>query len=482
MSENSNQQLVLAVFNGADSAETAVKQLPKRKKKTTVSAVVVKKDANGQLTFHDVGHTPTKSTVGGLVLGGAVGLLTGGTGLALAALGGVVGHHHGKKKSTTNQASDEKVSDQLRNTAASLGTDSSVIIAVVEDGVDPETQSIIERMGGDFYQADIPAGTSEQSEEEKAATYATLLTALAAKTGGEAKLGVPYPKIHVVINPVSGKDESILNVLNDVFYKHGIDWDISITKKFGDATKFARKAAESGYDLVVGYGGDGTQHEIANGVMGSGVPMGVLPGGTGNGFATELGTPKELRPAVELLCDPNSRQRKIDLVKLDDIYFIQRLFVGIEPEEQTSREDKNKYGTFAYAINAYNRSRDKKPKEFQYHIEIDGETFDLPASKLYVVNAAKAGTGISVTGKMSKPDDGLLEVFILNNKSLKTLAAAGERVINLNTKTANSFIKQGKKISIDTDPDQPVWTDGEYTGRTPISMEIVPGGLTVVVP
>ncbi len=174
--------------------------------------------------------------------------------------------------------------------------------------------------------------------------------------------------------------------------------------------------------------------------------------------------------------------RNIDVVKMGDSYFVQRLYVGIEPEEQTSREDKDKYGTFAYAINAYHRARDKKQKEFKYHVVIDGEAHDFMATKLYVVNAAKAGTGISVTGKVSVPDDGLLEVFILSNKNLKSLIAAGERVVNLDTKTANSFIKQGKEISIDTDPDQPVWTDGEYTGRTPISMQIMPGALKVVVP
>lgn len=292
----------------------------------------------------------------------------------------------------------------------------------------------------------------------------------------------PYKKIHVVINPASGKNEPVLNVLNDVFHQYDdVEWSESVTKKFGDATEQAREAAQNGADLVAGYGGDGTQHEIANGILGTTAVMGVLPGGTGNGFATELGTPKELKPAVELLCS-GGQIRNIDVVKMGDIYFVQRLYVGIEPEEQTSREDKDKYGTFAYAINAYHRARDKKQKEFQYHIVIDGETFDVPASKLYVVNAAKAGTGISVTGKISKPDDGLLEVFILNDKSLKSLIAAGERVVHLDTKTANEFIKQGKVISIDTDPDQPVWTDGEYTGRTPISMQIMPGALKVVVP
>ena len=160
---------------------------------------------------------------------------------------------------------------------------------------------------------------------------------------------------------------------------------------------------------------------------------------------------------------------------------MQRLYVGIEREEQISREDKDKYGTFTYAINTYHRAREKKQKEFKYQVVIDGEAQEFMASKVYVVNAAKAGTGISVTGKVSKPDDGLLELFILDNKSIKSLVAAGERVIHLDTKTANSFIKQGKEISIDTDPDQPVWTDGEYKGRTPISMQVVPGALKVVV-
>lgn len=209
--------------------------------------------------------------------------------------------------------------------------------------------------------------------------------------------------------------------------------------------------------------------------------MGVLPGGTGNGFATELATPKDLRPAVELLCT-GGKIRNIDVVKMGDSYFVQRLYVGIEPEEQTSRADKDKYGTFAYAINSYHRARDKKQKEFNYHVVLDGQEYDFLASKVYVVNAAMAGTGISVTGKMSKPDDGLLEVFVLDTKNLKTLSAAADRVLHLNTKAANEFIKQGKEISIDTDPDQPVWTDGEYTGRTPIKMSVVPGALHVVVP
>ena len=117
----------------------------------------------------------------------------------------------------------------------------------------------------------------------------------------------PYKRIHVVINPASGKGEPVLKYLADVCREHDVDWDISITRKYGDATQQASDALARGVDLVVGCGGDGTQHEIANAVMGSGKPMGILPGGTGNGFATEMGIPKDFRKAVEVLCTSDKR-------------------------------------------------------------------------------------------------------------------------------------------------------------------------------
>ena len=133
----------------------------------------------------------------------------------------------------------------------------------------------------------------------------------------------PYRRVHVVVNPASGKDEPILNVLNDVFRQHDVDWDVSVTHKYGDAKAQARAAIADGVDLVVGYGGDGTQHEIANAVVaaaaetGRQVPMGILPGGTGNGFAREMGVPATLRDAVVALCT-SSRTRAIDVGRLRD--------------------------------------------------------------------------------------------------------------------------------------------------------------------
>ena len=286
-------------------------------------------------------------------------------------------------------------------------------------------------------------------------------------------------RIHVVINPAAGQDEPILNVLNDVFRKNKVEWSVSLTHKFGDATEFARQAAEDGYDVVAGYGGDGTQHEIANGILGTDAVMGILPGGTGNNFAKEMGTPQSLLPAAELLCT-SQNVRHVDVVQMGEICFILRLYVGIEPEQQTSREDKDKYGKLAYIVDAYRKARDSK--EVDYRITIDGEFIEVPAMVLYVVNAAKNGAGISVAGDLSRIDDGLMDAFILNMKDLRTIAGSVDRMLNLNSSEAREFMRQGKEMMIETEPDQPVWTDGEYTGRTPIKLKVLPAILPVVVP
>lgn len=302
----------------------------------------------------------------------------------------------------------------------------------------------------------------------------------------------PYRRVHVVINPASGKDEPILNTLNDVFRQHDVAWDVSVTHKYGDAKAQARAAIADGVDLVAGYGGDGTQHEIANAVMtaavetGRQVPMGVLPGGTGNGFARELGVPAKLREAVVALCT-STRTRAIDVGRLrtvgqaqvDDRYFIQRLYVGVEPEEQTSREMKDKYGVFAYAINL--ASRGAGEQHHLYRATVDDEVGEFEGTKVYLVNSGMMGTGLRITHTYAI-DDGLLDCFVVDKNSLDTIKAAAVRFLDLHTASASRHFRQARSISLDVVPDQPVWTDGEYIGRTPITVDVLPGALTVVVP
>jgi diacylglycerol kinase (ATP) len=290
-------------------------------------------------------------------------------------------------------------------------------------------------------------------------------------------MAVPYPHIHVIINPASGPNRPILNTLNDVFRKHGVDWDVSITKRYGDATRQAKDAIARGVDLVVGYGGDGTQHELANAVIGTGMPMGILPGGTGNGFAREIGIPKELREAVELLCT-SKNVRQVDAARVGDEYFIQRLYAGVPPESQTSRDLKERYGLLAYAITL--------PKqvvgagESQFQLTIDGRVAKVSGIKCYIVNSGKTGTGLSIDADFSV-SDGILDVFVVSRNPLSVMAAES-RFLKLPTWQAGLHYWRGREITIDAQPEQAIWMDGEYSGSSPVTVQVVPGALAVVAP
>jgi len=288
-----------------------------------------------------------------------------------------------------------------------------------------------------------------------------------------------YPFIHIVINPASGKNQPMLNIINDVCRRHGVQWDATVTHKYGDATAQAQAAIAAGADLVAGYGGDGTQHEIANAILNSQrkIPMAILPGGTGNGFCRENNVPEELEAAVELMCT-SSNLRHVDAVRLGDGYFIQRLYTGIEPEQQTSRELKDRYGVLAYAISV--RQQAKEMVEAHYHLTIDGQVIKTRGTRCYIVNSGMTGKGLTLDKEFSVTD-GLLDVFLLNRDLAHVEAMAG-RFLHVNTPKSGLHYWRGSQITIESDPDRPVWADGEHIGRTPVEATVLPGALAVVVP
>lgn len=293
-----------------------------------------------------------------------------------------------------------------------------------------------------------------------------------------------YKRIHIVINPASGKNQPMLNIINDVCRKHGIEWDATVTHKFGDATVQARAAIAAGVDLVAGYGGDGTQHEVANAVLSSGraIPMAILPGGTGNGFCRENSVPQDLRAAVELMC-AGTNLRHVDAVRLSvaddgDQFFIQRLYTGVEPDQQTSRHMKDRYGVLAYPMMV--RRQSQAMIEAQYRLTIDGKVIEAPGTRCYVVNSGISGSGFTIDEEFSA-NDGMLDIFLLN-KDLAHLRAVTARYMRLNTRQSGLDYWRGREITIEADPPRPVWADGEHAGQTPITATVMPGALAVVVP
>lgn len=190
--------LSVAAFNGIDSAESALTQL-KRPDRAILSALVIQKDADETVSFVDVGLTPGKGATAGVVLGGVVGLVAGGPVLALGALGGLVG-----KRSTKSKQAAHLVPEQLDQLAGSLGPDSSAIIAVSKRPLNRKLETELVNMGAELFQVTVQPEVLAQLDDNADEAYEVLLEAVAETTGGQAKSSVPYPRIHVVVNPASG--------------------------------------------------------------------------------------------------------------------------------------------------------------------------------------------------------------------------------------------------------------------------------------
>ena len=289
---------------------------------------------------------------------------------------------------------------------------------------------------------------------------------------------VSYKRVQVVVNPAAGQDEPILNTLNDVFNRHKVDWEISVTRGPGDATRMAQQAVADGVDLVAGYGGDGTQMEIASGVMGSDTPMAILPGGTGNAMAFELKVPRNLRQALELICQSDNRQA-VDLAKIGERYFMLRTYTGPKEEDIASREEKDRYGLLAYPAASLRVLSNLTAA--QYKLTIDGETINDEGLMCFIFNAGSMG-GVDVPKSVEvSVSDGLLDVFMANN-DLQSQLAIASYVLSTGQANTNIHHWQGKEITVEADPPQPVWIDGEPFGQTPFTATVLPQAIQVVVP
>jgi YegS/Rv2252/BmrU family lipid kinase len=289
------------------------------------------------------------------------------------------------------------------------------------------------------------------------------------------------PRIHVVINPGSGKPAPILHTLNTVFRPRDIEWEISLTRNSGDAERFARQAAENGVDIVAAYGGDGTVMEVARGLMGLETPLAIFPGGTANLMAMELGIPKVLSKAAALAVDEHSTIHSIDVGKSEAGYFLLRVGMGFPARkvEYADRELKNRFGVMAYTLAALKAINAKDVAN--YHITVDGKSFNIRTLACEVYNAGNMGLpGTSPVPGISV-EDGLLDLVVLREKVSQTLLTHDiEHSIRPGDDLFDHW--QARQIYIESDPPQPVHIDGEMVGATPVTLDILPRAIRILAP
>ena len=294
---------------------------------------------------------------------------------------------------------------------------------------------------------------------------------------------VSLKKLMVIINPAAGVDRPILGLLNAAMNAAGIEWDVRITHRAGDARRLAREAAQSGWDMVAAHGGDGTVMEVADGLRGSDVPFVIFPGGTGNAMAGEFGIPIDLAAAITLVASGLYDVRTIDMAAVGDQTFLLRVGIGFEADmTRVDQELKNRFGVLAYAYNALNELRVLAPA--RYTITVDGQTEQVEGVSCMVANSGNMSTGGLRLSHKIDVGDGLLDVVVFTNASLLTLINVTAAVLSGADSTEQPQImhRQGKTITVEADPPQSISIDGEQVDPMPIHARILPQSVRVVVP
>ena len=288
-----------------------------------------------------------------------------------------------------------------------------------------------------------------------------------------------FKRVHVIVNPASGKDQPILKTLNSVFHDAAIDWDVYITKKGGDARRLAMEAVQAGADAVAVYGGDGTIAEAAAGLFNSEMPLVLLPGGTTNATARSLGISVDLAEAAKLLADPDAQVRVMDMLQVGDQYFFGVVAIGIPGEVATmaDREAKDRFGNLAYALSAI-KATVRAPNS-DYLITLDGQDIHSHGVMCIVLNQS---AGLMHIKPPIDGADGLLDVAVFRDENVATVSKAAANVLLHNESVVPVDHWQGREVTVVSQPAQAVQADGEVLSAGSVTVRVLPGAVRFVVP
>jgi diacylglycerol kinase (ATP) len=295
-----------------------------------------------------------------------------------------------------------------------------------------------------------------------------------------------FKKLQVIINPAAGVGRPILQALNSGLKDSGIEWDVSITHKAGDAERLAKQAVEDGADIVGVHGGDGSVMEVASALRGTSTPMAIFPGGTANVMSVELGIPNnDIEAAIDFIAKGSYTTRLIDMGRVNDRLFLLRIGIGLEADMMKSadQEAKNRFGMLAYAFSALNEMRNLTPT--YYRVRVDGELHEMEGVSCMIANSGNVAIGGLTLSKKIDISDGLLDVVIFRSADLAAMITVTAAVMSPNSEATDSpqlEHYQGREIVVESNPPQTISIDGEVIDPATLTASILPGAVNVVVP
>ena len=287
-------------------------------------------------------------------------------------------------------------------------------------------------------------------------------------------------------NPKSGSSrlDHQLEIINKHFSDKQIPLETILVPKPADELKtIVDKAVAEDVNLVMAAGGDGTVSMVSTHLVGTNIPLGILPLGTGNLLARALQIPLQLEKTLDLITGNGQKTINIDTFKMFDRFFVLNVSVGVSPEVMRSvnSSDKQRLGFFAYLFTFLQHLLGLKIH--RVIIDYDQKRSTHLASEILITNVATAGIEPLSWSDDISLTDGNLDLLVFRAKSLRD-------VLNL---LVSIFSKKGRAnreikffqvkdyCKIDSRTTLQVQADGDIVGETPLDVKVYPGSLSVIV-
>ncbi len=267
--------------------------------------------------------------------------------------------------------------------------------------------------------------------------------------------------------------EETQNRIIKAFAQHDLQPKIVLTEYAKHATKLARDAANDSFDVIVAVGGDGTINEVVNGIAGTNTRLGIIPRGTANLLAKEMGIPSKLEKACAVIAKNNAV--KIDTATVNDHHFTIMAGIGFDAHVVQKVDDthvKNKWGALAYPLVAIREIIRYPFNKIQVRTE-DG--VDHIAFYVFVQNAKVYASGFNMSPK-SKKDDGTLEVLMFPTKNILSIVFY---VLSWDKLKFQKEIAGVKSLEIKSN--HSIQIDGDYICKGPAKIQVRPKSLSILV-
>jgi len=289
-------------------------------------------------------------------------------------------------------------------------------------------------------------------------------------------------RLIILVNPNAGrgKARSVLREAVAVMRREGVVADVQESRDAQHLLALARQAAADKPDAVVSLGGDGTQHYVLNGIVGSEIPLGMIPCGSGNDLAKGLGIPIQARAAAEVLCAGNTR--RIDLGQVGTTVFSCIAGAGFDSvvTRYANERVRRLKGSWAYAWSILRSLKDYRPEPLE--IVADVQSFSGEVIFAVVGNNVSYGGAIHLT-PLAQLNDGFLDVCIvpyMGKWELLSWVPSAYRGLHLRHPRIVYF--QARKVSLSGNSRLELFGDGEFMQELPATIEVLPRALPVIVP